>query len=67
MDGNMMKDDFVLKINRQDLQVMVACIHSAPHAYKETAPLLIKLQGQINEQEAAANETQPSAGALEGN
>lgn len=44
--------EFVLRINHQELQVLVAALHEAP--YKMVAPLLNKLQTQVTEQEAAA-------------
>lgn len=46
-----MLQEYTLKINAQELQVLVGSMHEQP--YKIVAGLLNKLQMQINEQEPA--------------
>jgi hypothetical protein len=53
-----MDKEFMLRVSRQELHVIVTAMHEAP--YKVVAGLLNKLQGQITEQETdAAAQTEP--------
>lgn len=55
-----MLSEYSFKISSQELQVIVGALHEGP--YRAVAPLLVKLQGQVTEQETAAQATNQGAG-----